>query len=398
MEPSTTRPSLESPSNNVVANTASPPSGPPSRPSLMTQTNHSVSAPPHPPTLSHASLFSNATPSSAAGAGPFRRPTLLEDLASNYPTEISIVTLENGMKSVWCHICEESLVARPYNVRNHLNTAKHANKKVMKFNYLEETSTVAPCSSTLPPHAQGINANTNRHFARVAPQSAGHQATAFTSTTSTWTYCLPSTTGEPDTVQVTTEQSPLLRAALTTGATPPARTAVPLTGAAPFQFGVPEVPINEQNQSNDVQDGGSFPSAPLPSSSRQESESPLMRIKWKWDLFTDTMANMFSGFRGVGLFIDCEIFCEGQSILCHKIILSGCSLYFERLLTSPLFVNHSRPILFLNGMRFEEVSLLVEFMYRGEITVCENAIQGILEAAKELEVKGLWVRTVSSQQ
>lgn len=40
-------------------------------------------------------------------------------------------------------------------------------------------------------------------------------------------------------------------------------------------------------------------------------------------------------------------------------------------------------------MKFKDVKLIVEFMYRGEIKVLEDDIDGMLEVAETLQVKGL---------
>lgn len=47
------------------------------------------------------------------------------------------------------------------------------------------------------------------------------------------------------------------------------------------------------------------------------------------------------------------------------------------------------PLIVLNGMRFNDVKQLVEFMYRGEVRVQSEDIDSLLCLAESLQVKGL---------
>nr|CAD7601084.1 unnamed protein product [Timema genevievae] len=84
--------------------------------------------------------------------------------------------------------------------------------------------------------------------------------------------------------------------------------------------------------------------------------------------------------------VDCTLSCQGQFLKAHKMVLSACSPYFQE-----LFRQHQipHPIIIMNGMKFIDIKLVVEFMYRGEIKVLEAELEGLLAAAETLQVKGL---------
>lgn len=84
--------------------------------------------------------------------------------------------------------------------------------------------------------------------------------------------------------------------------------------------------------------------------------------------------------------MDATLWCEGKTIKCHKMILSACSTYFEKLLTEN---PNPHPIIFLKDMRFWEITALVEFMYRGEVSIHQEKLQSLLRAAESLQIKGL---------
>jgi len=95
---------------------------------------------------------------------------------------------------------------------------------------------------------------------------------------------------------------------------------------------------------------------------------------------------MFTKLRSAEHFVDATLWCEGKTIKCHKMILSACSTYFEKLLTEN---PNPHPIIFLKDMRFWEISALVEFMYRGEVSIHQEKLQNLLRAAESLQIKGL---------
>lgn len=47
------------------------------------------------------------------------------------------------------------------------------------------------------------------------------------------------------------------------------------------------------------------------------------------------------------------------------------------------------PVIIINGMKFLDIKLVVEFMYKGEVKVQESDLSGLLLAAETLQVKGL---------
>ena len=67
-------------------------------------------------------------------------------------------------------------------------------------------------------------------------------------------------------------------------------------------------------------------------------------------------------------------------------VLSACSPYFQ----SMLFNTPDRhPIVFLRDVRFHEIKALLEFMYRGEVSVDQENLSSLLKVAEGLKIKGL---------
>lgn len=85
--------------------------------------------------------------------------------------------------------------------------------------------------------------------------------------------------------------------------------------------------------------------------------------------------------------VDVTISCQGRFLKAHKIVLGACSPYFQDLFDAHETASH--PIIIMNGYSFDDIRSIVEFMYRGEIMVADTAMQRLLAAAEDLQIKGL---------
>ncbi|XP_076239786.1 uncharacterized protein LOC143182584 isoform X1 [Calliopsis andreniformis] len=105
-----------------------------------------------------------------------------------------------------------------------------------------------------------------------------------------------------------------------------------------------------------------------------------------WNSHQSNMHSAFPKLLSSEQFVDVTLACDGGSIKCHKVVLSACSDYLERLL---LEIPCTHPIIFLRDMRMWELQALVEFMYRGEVYVEQQQLAKLMQAAEALQVRGL---------
>ncbi|GLG98502.1 hypothetical protein R5R35_011416 [Gryllus longicercus] len=106
----------------------------------------------------------------------------------------------------------------------------------------------------------------------------------------------------------------------------------------------------------------------------------------RWNNHTNNILQVFMEQYTSEHLVDVTLSCQGQFLKAHKMILSACSPYFQE-----LFRQHQvqHPVIIMNGMKFVDIKLVVEFMYRGEIKVLETELDGLLATAETLQVKGL---------
>ena len=107
----------------------------------------------------------------------------------------------------------------------------------------------------------------------------------------------------------------------------------------------------------------------------------------KWNGFQDIVQTSFAQLKSDTDFTDVTLACEDQtSIKAHKIILSACSPFFKKLLKTQA---HPHPLIYMRGMKSNELAAMVDFIYLGEASVFQEQLETFLALAEELELRGL---------
>ncbi|GBP91872.1 Protein bric-a-brac 1 [Eumeta japonica] len=106
----------------------------------------------------------------------------------------------------------------------------------------------------------------------------------------------------------------------------------------------------------------------------------------RWNSYHTNLQAVFPRLLSTEHFADVTLACESRQLRCHKLVLSACSAYFERLLVhNPC----KHPIVFMKDMRFSEMQALVDFMYKGEVNVTQDELPSLLKSAEALQIRGL---------
>ena len=107
----------------------------------------------------------------------------------------------------------------------------------------------------------------------------------------------------------------------------------------------------------------------------------------QWNDFQDIVKNAFGHLRASTDFVDVTLACEdGQQIEAHKMILAASSPFFQRILKSN---KHSHPLIYMKGMKTDDLTAIVDFLYFGEANVYQENLDSFLAIAEELQIKGL---------
>ena len=106
----------------------------------------------------------------------------------------------------------------------------------------------------------------------------------------------------------------------------------------------------------------------------------------RWNDFEQNISVAFRELRDDKDFFDVTLACDDEQIEAHKVILSACSPFFRRILRKN---SHAHPLLYLKGVKFNDLQSVLNFMYHGEVNVAQEELNSFLSVAEELHVKGL---------
>lgn len=110
------------------------------------------------------------------------------------------------------------------------------------------------------------------------------------------------------------------------------------------------------------------------------------RFCLRWNNHQSNLLSVFDQLLHDESFVDVTLAVEGQLLRAHKMVLSACSPYFQA-----LFINHpdKHPIVILKDVPYSDMKSLLDFMYRGEVSVDQDRLTHFLRVAESLRIKGL---------
>ena len=108
----------------------------------------------------------------------------------------------------------------------------------------------------------------------------------------------------------------------------------------------------------------------------------------QWKTYEAHLSNAFKGLYNQSDFSDVTLVCDDQTQLAaHKIVLSACSPFLRNiLLNNP----HPHPLIYLKGIKHNEMQSILQFMCLGETTILKDSFQDVIDVGKQLKVKELY--------
>merc|ERR1719500_661418 len=115
------------------------------------------------------------------------------------------------------------------------------------------------------------------------------------------------------------------------------------------------------------------------------------KLRLQWNDFQDNIKSTFGNLRDDNDFADVTLACDdGQQVEAHKVILAASSPFFQKLLRRN---KHPHPLIYMRGMKSDDLLAIVDFLYRGEANVFQENLDSFLAIAEELQLKGLMGKT-----
>ena len=107
----------------------------------------------------------------------------------------------------------------------------------------------------------------------------------------------------------------------------------------------------------------------------------------KWNDFQENVNTAFGSLREDKDFTYVTLACEdGHQFEAHKVILVSSSPFFQNLLKRN---KHAHPLIFMKGVKSEDLSAVIDFLYCGEANVYQENLDCFLAIAEDLKLRGL---------
>jgi hypothetical protein len=105
---------------------------------------------------------------------------------------------------------------------------------------------------------------------------------------------------------------------------------------------------------------------------------------FQWDIFKSNLSESLLDIKSSEEFFDVTLVCGDEQLKAHKIILAASSPWFRSVLSKN---PHTHPLIYLKGIKFIDLKNIVNFLYKGEVSVPTVDLKGFREAANDLKIK-----------
>ncbi|RLU25233.1 hypothetical protein DMN91_003326 [Ooceraea biroi] len=106
----------------------------------------------------------------------------------------------------------------------------------------------------------------------------------------------------------------------------------------------------------------------------------------RWHNHQAHILQAFEALLQAEVLVDVTLICAESSFKAHKVVLSACSPFFETIFAeNPC----KHPVIVLKDFTRNELSALIDFMYRGQVKIPQDDLAGLIRAAECLQVRGL---------
>nr|CAD7571606.1 unnamed protein product [Timema californicum] len=106
----------------------------------------------------------------------------------------------------------------------------------------------------------------------------------------------------------------------------------------------------------------------------------------KWTNYQHHLSESFISLLQTESMADVTLSAQGKRIHAHRIVLSVCSPLFQELLSN---CQDPHPVIIFSEMNFNDICSIVEFVYRGELSIGGDRMTSVLKVAEELKIRGL---------
>ena len=107
----------------------------------------------------------------------------------------------------------------------------------------------------------------------------------------------------------------------------------------------------------------------------------------KWNDSQTNVCKTFSSLRQEEHLFDVTLISDDEKhISAHKLVLSASSELFKNMIKK---TPHTNPMIFLSGFKANDLLLVMDYIYKGEVQILQSDLDGFLDVAQRLKIEGL---------
>lgn len=106
----------------------------------------------------------------------------------------------------------------------------------------------------------------------------------------------------------------------------------------------------------------------------------------RWNNHQSHILESFDALLQQNSLVDVTLVSADRSLRAHKVVLSACSPFFEKVFND---TPCKHPVIVLKDYQRWVVQAIIDFMYRGEISVPQERLSQLIQAGESLQIRGL---------
>lgn len=114
--------------------------------------------------------------------------------------------------------------------------------------------------------------------------------------------------------------------------------------------------------------------------------APQENYSLRWNNHPSHILESFDALLQQNSLVDVTLVCADRSLRAHKVVLSACSPFFEKVFND---TPCKHPTIVLKDYQRWVIQAIIDFMYRGEISVPQERLSQLIQAGESLQIRGL---------
>ena len=110
------------------------------------------------------------------------------------------------------------------------------------------------------------------------------------------------------------------------------------------------------------------------------------KFSLKWNDFQSNVSKTFADLRRQSSLLDVTLVGSDQKqVMAHRLVLSACSEFFKKIFNN-IGSTQSNLVLYLDSVSTDELSLILDYAYQGEVQIYQDQLHRFLEISEKYQV------------